>query len=63
MAMPYLENSIPVGLLPTPEYLQPNSGLDMQDHMSNFDTETYMRLAGGQRCGARGVILTILQCR
>jgi hypothetical protein len=41
MTMSYLGNAMPVGLLPNPDYLQ--SGIDMQDHMSTFETETYMR--------------------
>jgi hypothetical protein len=45
MGMPYLGNSMPVGLLPHTDYLNAASGLDMQDHLSNFDTETYMRFA------------------
>ena len=40
----YLGNPMPVGLLPQTDYLQSTSGVEMQDHLSNFDTETYMRL-------------------
>jgi hypothetical protein len=41
MTMSYLGNPMPVGLLPHTEYLQP--GMDLQDQISTFDTETYMR--------------------
>lgn len=43
MTMSYLGNPMPVGLLPNTEYLQTNSGVELQDRLSNFDTETYMR--------------------
>lgn len=44
MTMSYLGNPMPVGILPNPEYLP--SGMEVQDHMSTFETETYMRLVG-----------------
>ena len=43
MTMSYLGDPIPVGLLPHTDYLQTQSGMDIQDHLSNFDTEAYMR--------------------
>ena len=43
MDMSYMGNSMPVGLLSHTDYLQPSSGLDMQDSLSNFDNEMYMR--------------------
>lgn len=46
LPMSYLDNPIPVGLLPQTDFLQSSSGMEMQDHLSNFDTETYMRLGG-----------------
>ena len=50
MTMSYLANPMPVGLLPTPDYVQP--GMDVQDHMSTFETETYMRSVGHAGHGA-----------
>lgn len=49
LTMPYMASSLPVGLLPHTDYLQPASGMDFQDQLSNIDTETYMRLAGRPR--------------
>jgi hypothetical protein len=40
--MSYMGNSMPMGLLPHTDYLQSNSGMDMQDHLPNFDTDTYL---------------------
>jgi hypothetical protein len=59
MTMSYLGNPIPVGLLPHTEYLHTNSGMDMQDHLSTFDTETYMRLEDQSYSGQPNAILTI----
>ncbi len=44
MNMSYMDNAMPVGLLSHTDYLQSSSGLDMQDSLSNFDNEMYMRL-------------------
>jgi hypothetical protein len=63
LTMSYLGNPVPVGLLPHTDFLQPHPGMDMQDHLSNFDTETYMRF-GDCLCGLQwNSILTISQCR
>jgi hypothetical protein len=41
--MSYMGNSMPLGLLPHTDYLQSNSGMDMHDHLSNFDADTYLK--------------------
>jgi hypothetical protein len=41
--MSYMGHPMPVGFLPHTDYLNTSSGMDMQDHLSNFETETYMR--------------------
>lgn len=43
MDMSYMGNSMPVSLLSHTDYLQPSSGLDMQENLSNFDNEMYIR--------------------
>lgn len=63
MSMSYLGNPLPVGLLPHTDYLQPNPGMEMHDHLSNFDTETYMRLVRYRFHKRHRVNLTMSQCR
>lgn len=46
MAMSYMANPMPVGLLHPAEFPPSGPSMDFQDHLSNFDTETYMRLVG-----------------
>lgn len=43
MAAPYLASPLSLGNLQGADYLNAMSGLDMPDHRSNFDTETFVR--------------------
>lgn len=44
MAMPpYLASPLSLGNLQGPDYLNAMPGLDLPDHRSNFDSETFVR--------------------
>ncbi len=43
MDMSYMDNPMPLGLVSHTDFLQPSSGLDMQDSLSNLDNEMYLR--------------------
>jgi acid phosphatase len=44
MAMPpYLASPLSLGNLQSTDYLNAMSGLDLPDHRSNFDSETFVR--------------------
>lgn len=40
---PYLASPLSLGNLQSADYLNAISGLEMPDHRSNFDTETFVR--------------------
>ena len=44
MTMSYLGNPGSAGILPHSSYLQSAPGMDIPDHLSNFDADPYMRL-------------------
>lgn len=43
MAMPYLASPLSLGNLQGTDYLSAIPGMDIPDHHSNFDSETFVR--------------------
>lgn len=51
MAMPpYLASPLSLGNLQGSDYLNAMPGLDLPDHRSNFDSETFVRYVFGGAC-------------
>jgi hypothetical protein len=55
MAMPYLASPLSLGNLQGTDYLNAMSNLDLPDHRSNFDSETFVRWVIRSPSGTRGV--------
>lgn len=56
MAMPpYMASPLSLGNLQSTDYLNAMSGLDLPDHRSNFDSETFVRWVIRSPSGTRGV--------
>lgn len=57
MAAPYLASPLSLGNLQGADYLNAMSSLDMPDHRSNFDTETFVRWVNIPQVGREGWIM------
>lgn len=60
MAMPYLASPLSLGNIQGADYLNSLPNMDLPDHRSNFDSETFVRCVTVRGCTVCGLLTVYL---